>query len=62
MIGKWSGSANIDATNHYAFENVPPGKYVLEGEPNPSDGSLRTRPVTVDVKGGDKIEVTLSAK
>ena len=29
------GSGNIDAKNQIAFENVPPGRYVLRGQPNP---------------------------
>ena len=42
-VGKWSGSGNIDAANRIAFRDVPPGRYVLKGRPNPSRGN-DTRP------------------
>jgi len=61
-IGKWSGSGNIDATNQVSFENVPPGKYVLQGQPNPGREDERSLPITVDLKGGQTIDITLPAK
>jgi hypothetical protein len=61
-IGTFGGSGNIDAANRISFQNVPPGRYVLRGRPNPSSDDQRTEPVTVDLKGGDAAEVTLKAK
>ncbi len=61
-VGKYGGSGNIDAKNQIAFENVPPGRYVLRGQPNPSSGDQRTEPLTVDLKGGQTTELTLKAK
>jgi hypothetical protein len=61
-IGKFGGSGNIDAGNQISFENLPPGRYALRGQPNPSSGDQRTEPVTVDLKGGQAAEVTLKAK
>ena len=52
----------IDAESRITFENVPPGRYVLRGRPNPSSADERTEPVTVDLKGGQRTEVTLRAR
>jgi hypothetical protein len=62
-VGKWSGSGNIDADNRIAFRDVPPGRYVLKGQPNPSHGQQQEAgPVTVDLKGGQTLGVTLRAR
>jgi hypothetical protein len=61
-VGKWGGSANIDANNQFVFENVPPGKYVLTGHPNPSSADQRTEPLAVDLKGGQSAEIKVTAK
>src|SRR6185312_17489747 len=45
-VGKWSGSGNIDAKNQISFKDVPPGRYVLHGQPNPSSANQETAPVT----------------
>ncbi len=44
------------------FENVPPGRYVMRGQPNPSSGDQRTEGVTVELKGGQAADVLLIAK
>jgi hypothetical protein len=62
VVGSYGGSGNINDKNQIAFENVPPGRYVFRGQPNPSSGDQRTEPVTVDLKGGEAAEVTLEAK
>ena len=56
------GSGNIDAKNQMTFEIVPPGRYVLRGQPNPGSSNEQTDPLTVDLKGGQVSEVTLKAK
>jgi hypothetical protein len=61
-IGTFGGSGNIDATNQIVFDDVPPGRYVLWGERNPSSGDQRTERVTIALKGGDNAEVTLKAR
>jgi hypothetical protein len=61
-IGTFGGSGNINAKNQIAFENVPPGRYIFHGHPNPSSGDQRTDPVTIYLKGGQNSEVTLNAK
>ncbi|MEX2186721.1 MAG: hypothetical protein WD875_08005 [Pirellulales bacterium] len=61
-IGSWGGSGNIDAKNQIAFNDMPPGRYVLTGRPNPGSAKQTTEPVTVDIKGGDEAKVTLTAK
>jgi hypothetical protein len=59
-IGKYGGAGDIDAKGQIAFEGVPPGRYVLRGQPNPSNGNQQmARPVTVDLVGGRTTEVTL---
>ena len=47
-IGSWGGSANIDANNQYLFKDVPPGRYILKGRPNPGSEHQQTEPVTID--------------
>ena len=62
-VGKYGGSGNIDAKkNQIAFENVPPGRYVFSGQPNPGSKDQQTDPVTIDLKGGQEAKVTLNAK
>ena len=61
-VGRYGGSGNIDAKNQISFENVPPGRYVLQGSPNPSSRDQHTEPVPVILKGGLVFEVTLKAK
>jgi len=61
-VGPWGASSNLDATNQVAYENIPPGKYVIIGRPNPGNTSQETAPVTVDLQGGGTTEVTLQAK
>src|SRR5262249_7030944 len=52
-VGKWSGSGNIDANNHIAFENIPAGRYVLQVRPNPSSANEQSKPMTLELKGGE---------
>lgn len=58
----WGGSGNIDAHNQIAFTDVPPGRYVFHGQPNPSSGNQQTQPFTIELKGGRLTEITLWAK
>jgi hypothetical protein len=60
-IGKWGGSGQIDAENRMVFKDVPPGRYVIVGKPNPSNGDDHTQTVTVELVGGRSTEVTLIA-
>jgi len=62
VVGSWGGSGIIDAQNQIAFTDVPPGRYVLQGEPNPSSGDQKTKPIVVELKGGRLTEITLQAK
>ena len=61
-VGKWSGSGNIDAKNQIEFDDVPPGRYVLQGRPNPSGKNEQARPMPVILNVGRSIEVTLPAR
>jgi hypothetical protein len=61
-VGTFGGSGQIDARNQITYENVPPGRYVLRGQPNPSSEDQRSVPVTVELKGGQVTELTLTAK
>jgi hypothetical protein len=61
-VGTYGGSGNINAKNQMIFENVPPGRYVLSGRPNPGSDKQQTEPVTIDLKGGQTAKVTLNAK
>jgi hypothetical protein len=61
-IGTWGGSGNINEKNQITFENVPPGKYVIRGQPNPSSPNQVTDPITVELKGGRDTELKFGAK
>jgi hypothetical protein len=61
-VGTYGGSGNIDDRNQMTFENVPPGRYIVRGRPNPGSDDQEARPVTVDLKGGQVCKVTLTAK
>ena len=61
-IGSWGGSGNIDAHDEIAFSDVPPGRYVLRGHPNPSRGDEQTEPLVAELKGGRITEIALAAK
>jgi hypothetical protein len=60
-VGTWGGSGNIDDKNQIWFHDVPPGRYVLEGQPNPSSADQHLEPVKIELKGGHTMEVTVSA-
>ncbi len=62
-VGKYGGSGNISSDkNQITFDNVPPGRYVLRGRPNPGADNQETDPVTVDLKGGKTAKIKLIAK
>lgn len=62
VVGSWGGSGKIDENNERIFKNVPPGRYVIHGHPNPSRQAQHTEKVTVELKGGKTKKVTLIAK
>lgn len=62
VVGSFGGSATLPATNEYDFENVPAGKYVFFGRPNPGSTNQETEHVTVELRGGKTTNVTLKAK
>jgi hypothetical protein len=61
-VGSWGGSGTINDKNQIAFEDVPPGKYVLVGHPNPSSADQQTAPLAIEARGGELNEITLRAK
>ena len=62
VVGSWGGSGNIDAANTITFKNVPPGRYILKGRPNPGSTNQETDPVTIELVGGETEPVVLEAK
>jgi hypothetical protein len=52
-VGTWGGSGTIDAHNEISFADIPPGHYVLHGQPNPSTRNQQTEPLTIDLKVAD---------
>jgi hypothetical protein len=62
-VGKYGGTGNIsNDKNQITFDNVPPGRYVVRGRPNPGAANQETDPVTIDLKGGKTAEIKLRAK
>ncbi len=62
QVGKWSGDGNIDAAGHITYQDIPPGRYVVHGRPNPGSESQQTSKIALDLKGGATTEVTIKAK
>ena len=61
-VGSYGGSGQIDANNQMSFDDVPPGRYVLKGQPNPSTADQQTEPLSIELKGGEMAKIKLSAK
>jgi protocatechuate 3,4-dioxygenase beta subunit len=61
-VGKWGGSGNINAEGTITYKQIPPGKYVVTGRPNPGKESDRTEPQTVDLLGGETTKIMLHPK
>lgn len=61
-VGKWSGSASINADQWIEFENVPAGKYTITGGPNPGRADQQTAPATIELKLGERATITLKAR
>jgi hypothetical protein len=61
-IGSYGGSGDINAEGVMSFKDMPPGKYIIRGRPNPGSDPEETEPLTVDLKGGEVREVTIKAK
>ena len=61
-VGSYGGSGNINDKNVIAFENVPPGRYLFSGRPNPGSDDQETDAILLELKGGDAAKVVLQAK
>ena len=61
-VGLWSGSGEIDAERRITFQDVPPGRYMLSGRPNPGSDDQETQPTPIDLKGGEDLDLTITAK
>jgi hypothetical protein len=61
-VGKYGGVATIDARNVFTFEDVPPGKYVVKGHPNPSSEQQVSEAIEVDLRNANAVDVTIKAK
>jgi len=59
--GTWGGSGYIDAKDQITFKNVPPGRYVLQGHPNPTTPRQRTDPKIVELKSGKVVKISFLA-
>ena len=62
VVGSYGGSGNIDAQDRMTFENVPPGKYFLQGRPNPGSDGEQTELIAIELKGGQVLQIRLKAK
>ena len=61
-VGKWSGSGQIDKGGQITFEDVPAGRYVVRGRPNPSRGDDETEGIAVELTGGETEQLRLTAR
>jgi hypothetical protein len=62
IVGSWGGSGHIDEKNEITFSDVPPGRYTLVGRPNPGSDKEQSAEITVDLVGGETVEVPLIAQ
>ncbi len=62
VVGSYGGAGHIDDKNQMIFKDVPPARYVVYGQPNPGSANQRTDRETIDLKGGQTIEIKLNAK
>jgi hypothetical protein len=69
--GPWIEIRPIDANAQVCFNEVPPGRYILQGWPSafgsggrstPFTGIERGKPLAIDVKSGERTKVTLPAR
>jgi hypothetical protein len=60
-VGSWGGSANIDARNQVMFRDVPPRRYTIQGRPNPSSADQHSKPLTIELNGGQASRIKLPA-
>jgi hypothetical protein len=63
-VGSWGGSGSIDQENQIVYAGVPPGRYVIQGRPNPYSPSRheQTTPVTIELQAGQSAQITLRAR
>ncbi len=61
VVGSWGGSSNIDAANQVMFRDVPAGRYVIRGRPNPSSANQGSKPLAIELKSGQATRLTLPA-
>lgn len=60
-IGSWGGSANLDQHDSVHFQNVPPGRYLVYGRPNPGGAGQQTKDVLVTLEGGRETVIEITA-
>ena len=53
VVGSWGGSSQIDDKNQVSFHDAPPGKYFLQGHPNPHQDKELSKRIPVELKGGE---------
>lgn len=61
-VGRWSGSAQLDAQDQFHFQNIPPGAYLVSGRPNPGSDSQETPKQRIVLKAGQQQTLTIQAK
>jgi hypothetical protein len=61
-VGSWGGGSNLGPDGTCEFKQIPPGRYVVYGRPNPGSEKEQTAPVTVDIKPHETATVMLTAK
>lgn len=62
VVGTYGGTATLPESNTYDFDNVPAGRYVFFGRPNPGPTEGDTEHVTVELRAGETTTVTLKVK
>ena len=63
-VGAWHGMSPFDAGTYQArFQDIPPGRYVLQAVPmNSISADQSSKPLAIELKGGETAEITLRAK
>jgi hypothetical protein len=58
VVGSWGGGMNTKEDGSFEFENVPPGKYLISGDPA-AQFDKKKKATAIEVKAGETVEVEL---
>lgn len=61
-VGSWGGSGRVEADGRLLWSDIPAGRYVIYGSPNPGSDDTKSDPVTVELIGGETTKAVVKAR